>query len=122
MLSRQLRGGETKNPKHNSDGAIIKCLQPTQDRFVTSPRIYARKLCIFYKMLWHPDSFVSWDSIVGAVGQRAGALFFDRHLDHFIVTRNSHPSPGLGTIKTNYRDPKLSTHLPGLAKNAAPRR
>jgi hypothetical protein len=31
-------------------------------------------------------------------------LFFARHLDYFIVTQNSHPSPGLGTVKTNYRD------------------
>jgi hypothetical protein len=27
-------------------------------------------------------------------------LFFARHLDYFIVTQNSHPSPGLGTVKT----------------------
>jgi len=43
------------------------------------------------------------------------------------VTQNSHPSPGLGTIKTNYRDPKLFSHLPGPdsyreAKNKSPRR
>jgi hypothetical protein len=49
-------------------------------------------------------------------------LFFARHLDYFIVTQNSHPSPGLGTVKTIYRDPKLIVRLPGLAKNAAPRR
>jgi len=29
---------------------------------------------------------------------------------------------GLGTVKTNYRDKKLFSRLPGLAKNAAPRR
>jgi hypothetical protein len=56
-----------------------------------------------------------------AVGRRAGALFFARHLDYFIVTQNSQPSPGLGTIKTNYRDKTTLCHLPGLAKNAAPR-
>jgi hypothetical protein len=38
-------------------------------------------------MLWHPDSFVYLDSIIGAVGRRAGALFFARHRDYFIVTR-----------------------------------
>jgi len=27
-------------------------------------------------MLWHPDSFVYRDSIIGAVSRRAGALFF----------------------------------------------
>ena len=40
-------------------------------------------------------------------GRRSGALFFARHLDNFIVTQNSQPSPGLGTVKTNYGDSKL---------------
>ena len=31
------------------------------------------------------------------------------HLDCFIVTLNSQPLPGLGTVKTNYRDPRLTT-------------
>ena len=39
-------------------------------------------------MLWHPDSFVSRDSIIGAAGHRSGALFFARHRDYFIVTQN----------------------------------
>ena len=39
-------------------------------------------------MLWHPDSFVSRDSIFGAVGRRAGAFFFALHRDYFVVTRN----------------------------------
>jgi hypothetical protein len=42
-------------------------------------------------------------------GHRAGAVFFARHLDYFIVTQNLHPSPGLGTVKTIYRDKKLSS-------------
>ena len=105
----------------NSDG-LIKCLPPTQDSFVTSPNIYADRLCFIYKILWHPDSFISWDSIIGLAGRRAGALFFARHLDYFIVTQNSHPSPGLGAVKKIYRDPRLIVHLQGLAKNAAPRR
>ena len=54
-------------------------------------------------------------------GRRSGALFFARHLDYFILTQNLHPSPGLGTVKTNYRDQRLIVHLPGQAKNAAPR-
>jgi len=41
-----------------------------------------------YKILWHPDSFVYRDSIIGAVGRRAGALFFARHRDYSVVTRN----------------------------------
>jgi hypothetical protein len=41
-------------------------------------------------------------------GRRAGALFFARHLDYSIVTHNSHPSPGLGTVKTV--SSRLETH------------
>jgi hypothetical protein len=88
---------------------------------MVNPNIYTLKFCSVYKMLWHPDSFIIRDSIIGAVGRRSGALFFARHLDYLIVTQNSQLSPGLGTVKTNYRDPKLIVHLPGLAKNAAPR-
>jgi hypothetical protein len=45
-------------------------------------------------MLWYPDSFVYRDSIIGAVGPRAGALFFARHLDNFILTHNFRPLIG----------------------------
>jgi hypothetical protein len=34
----------------------------------------------------------------GAVGRHAGALFFARHLDYFIVTQNSQLLPGLVTV------------------------
>ena len=43
-------------------------------RFVTNSNIYALKFCSIYKILWHPDSFVSRDSIIGVVGLRVGAL------------------------------------------------
>jgi hypothetical protein len=36
-----------------------------------------------------------------SIGLQANDLvpcFFARHLDYFIVTQNSHPSPGLGTV------------------------
>jgi hypothetical protein len=95
-------------PKHNSDG-LIKCLPPTQDSFVTIPKIYARKLRSIYKILRHPDSFISRDSIFGLAGQRAGASFFARYLDYFVVTRNSQPLPGLVTVTQLHRDPKLCT-------------
>jgi hypothetical protein len=110
-----------KKPVPNSDG-LIKCLPSAQDKFVTSSKIYARKLCIIYKVLWHPDSFISRDSIVGLVGRRSGALFFARHQDYFIgtcnftaiyqdlvpfpsftVTRNFLPSTRTGK-KTGHRD------------------
>jgi len=45
---------------------------------------------------------------VGLAGRRAGALFFARHLDYFIVTRNSQPLPGLGGLTQLHRDPKLT--------------
>jgi hypothetical protein len=49
-------------------------------------------------------------------------LFFARHLDYFIMTRNSQPLPGLGTVSQLHRDHWLLVHLSGLAKNKAPRR
>jgi hypothetical protein len=55
---------------------------------VINPQLYALKLCLFYKTLWPLDSFIYQDSIIGAVGRRAGALFFAVHRDYFIVTRN----------------------------------
>jgi hypothetical protein len=73
--------------KHNSDG-LIKCLPPTHDSFSVNPKIYAFKFCSIYKILWHPDCFVSRDSIFGLAGRRAGASFFARHRDYFIVTLN----------------------------------
>jgi len=59
-----------------------------------------------------------------SIGQPADAqlaAFFARHLDYFILTQNSQLSPGLGTVKTIYRDPKFILHLPGLAKNSPTR-
>ena len=60
---------------------------------------------------WHdyPDSFIYRDSIFGLAGRRAGASFFALYLDYFIVTRNSQPLPGLGTLSQLHRDPKLCT-------------
>jgi hypothetical protein len=75
------------NATTNSDG-LIKCLPQAQDKFVTSPKIFARKHCNVYKILWYPDSFITRDSMVELVGRRAGALFFARHQDYFAVTRN----------------------------------
>ena len=58
--------------------------------------------------LLQPDSFIFRDSIVRLAGRRTGASFFARHLDYFIVTRNSQPLPGLGTVTQLHRDPKLA--------------
>ena len=65
-----------------------------------------------------------------SMGLQANArvvMVFASHLDYFIVTQCLHASPGLGTVKPNYRDLKLFSHLPGPdsyweAKNSAPRR
>jgi hypothetical protein len=75
------------NTLPNSDG-LIKCLRQRQDSFVASTKIYASDFCSIYKMLCHPDSFVYQDSIIGAVGRRAGASFFALYRDYFIVTQN----------------------------------
>ena len=53
------------------------------------------------------------DKVNRAAGRRAGALFFARHLDYFIVTQNSQSLPGLGTVKTTYRVQTTPIHLPG---------
>jgi len=38
------------------------------------------------------------DRVSRAAGRRAGALFFARHLDYFIVCPDSQSLPGLGTV------------------------
>src|SRR5664279_2759103 len=53
-----------------------------------SPSVYAIKLISTYKILWHLDCFVTRDKVNRAAGRRAGALFFARHRDYFVVTRN----------------------------------
>jgi hypothetical protein len=69
--------------------------------------IKTKNIVLFIKFRHLPPAV--YRDFFGAVGRRSGALFFARHLDYFIVTQNLHPSPGLGTVKTNYRDKKLFT-------------
>jgi len=40
------------------------------------------------------------DKVNRAAGRRAGASFFARRLDYFIMTKNSQSLPGLGAVKT----------------------
>jgi len=75
--------------------------------WLLAPKVYESKIISTYKILWHLDCFVSRDKVNRAAGRRAGALFFASHLDYFIVTQRLYPSPGLGTVKTNYLDKKL---------------
>jgi hypothetical protein len=93
----------------------------TQTTSRSAPKVYASKFISTYHILWHPDCSCCRDKVNMAAGRRS-SLFFARHLDCFIVTQNFHSSPGLGTVKTMYHDPKFIIHLPGLAKNAASRR
>jgi len=84
-------------------------------------KVYEKELSATYQILWAPGLISAAETkSIGLPACRSGALFFARHLDYFIVTQNSHPSPGLGTVKTNYHDPKLIVHLPGLAKTRHP--
>jgi hypothetical protein len=76
-----------------------------------------------------PDSFISQDSIFGwradpafGEGKRVGALFFARHLDCFIMTRQfASIYRDLVPSRQFHHDQWVLVHLPGLAKNAAPR-
>ena len=51
-------------------------------------KVYKSDLSATYQILLHPDCSCCQDKVNGAVGRRAGALFFARHRDYFIVTRN----------------------------------
>jgi hypothetical protein len=53
-----------------------------------APKVYESKIISTYKILLHLDCFVSRDKVNRAAGRRLGALFFARHQDYFIVTRN----------------------------------
>jgi hypothetical protein len=56
-----------------------------------------------------PRQFRLPGQTVGLAGRRSGTSFFAPHLDYFVVTRNSQPLPGLGTVTQLHRDPKLCT-------------
>jgi hypothetical protein len=62
-----------KKTKANSDG-LIKCLRQRQDKFLVHPKHLWEKNLGHLLTSLHPDSFISRDSIIGAVGRRAGAL------------------------------------------------
>ena len=113
-------------PVPNTDG-IGNCLQqPVQIRSRLTKSMRERSNPLIKFCCTRTDPAAETKSIglpadpAFGEGRRACALFFARHRDCFIVTQNSHLSPGLGTVKTIYRDPKLVVHLPRLAKNAAP--
>ena len=79
--------------------SILGCLrQPGQIR--KHYKVYERELLATYQILWHPDCSCWRDKVNRAAGRRAGALFFARHLDYFIVT---------GQLLPIYRDPAIWT-------------
>jgi hypothetical protein len=71
---------------NNSDG-LIKCLQPTQDKFVTSPKSMLEKSVPFINTV-APGQFRLPGQHLGLAGRRSGALFFALHPVYFAVTRN----------------------------------
>jgi hypothetical protein len=99
---------------------------PAPGQICNNPQFYALKLFTIYKILWHPDSFVYRDNIIGAVGRRAGASFFARHLDYFIVTSNFTAVyrdlvPSIGFIMTrNFQQPTGTGKKRGTATQTAP--
>ena len=60
----------------------------SQDSFSVRPKNLWEKNLRHLLTSLQPDSFISRDSIFGLAGRRAGALFFARNLDYFVVTRN----------------------------------
>ena len=74
----------------------------------SAPKVYASKFISTYQIWLHPDCYCCRDKVNRVASRRAGALFFARYLDYFIVTQNSHLSPGLVIVKKIYCDPKSS--------------
>jgi hypothetical protein len=68
--------------------ALIKCIPPIQDKFATSLKSLLENPIPFIKHYGTQTVLSPRDSIFGLVGRRAGALFFARHRDYFIVIRN----------------------------------
>jgi hypothetical protein len=85
------------NTNHNSDGLINWLRQP--GLLQSQPLKSMREKFLPFISFTAPRLFrLPGQSLRQAAGHRAGATFFARHLDYFIVTRNSQPLPGLGTV------------------------
>jgi hypothetical protein len=55
------------------------------DSFSVDPKIYVLKLYSVYKIRWHPDNFVSWDSIIGLRADAAPALSVSEGVPCFLL-------------------------------------
>ena len=95
-----------KKQTTNSDGLInwlrqpgLFCNQPPKSIRVNSFQLI--KFCCIWTVPAAETKSIGLpaDPAFGE-GRRSGALFFARHLDYFILTQNSHPSPGLGIVNT----------------------
>ena len=71
----------------NSDG-LIKCLPPARTVSQSVPKSMREKFKSFINFGTTGQFRLPGQSLRRAAGHRAGALFFARHRDYFIVTRN----------------------------------
>jgi hypothetical protein len=95
------------NTSYNSDG-LINCLRQPE-LLQSEPLKSMREDFLPFIEFTAPRLFrLPGQSLRRAAGHRAGAVFFARYLDYFIVTRNSQPLPGLATVTQLHRDPKLT--------------
>ena len=60
----------------------------TRTTSLSASKVYASKFISTYQILRHPDKSCCRDKVNRVASRRAGALFFARHLDYFIVTLN----------------------------------
>ena len=63
----------------------------------SAPKVYASKFISTYQILLPPDCSCCRDRVNRAAGRRAGASFFARRLDYFIMTPNVRPL--IGTLQ-----------------------
>ena len=68
----------------------------------SASKVYESKFISTYQILLHPDRSCCLDKVNRAAGRRAGALFFARRLDYFIMTRQ---------LASIYRDLVLSRQI-----------
>jgi hypothetical protein len=80
----------------NSDG-LIKCLPPARTVSQSIPKILREKFKTSINF-GITGQFRLPGQHLWLAGRRAGASFFARYLDYFIVTRNLQTLPGLGTF------------------------
>jgi hypothetical protein len=110
--------GERSRTFYNTDG-LINCLrQPGQPHYQHPKSMVLNLLQLIRYCVTRTVPAAETESI-GLPAYAQLAAFFAHHLDYFILTQNSHPLPGLGTVNTIYRDPKLIATFTGIGKKLA---